>query len=1064
MAQLQETTVDGNVFVTGEVIETGNQPVSGTIDLASTDELPEGSSNLYFTTERAQDAAAQMLTAGVSPGTGITATYSDNVDEFEFSVDLSPFSTDDLSEGGSNLYYTQARFDTAFGNKDTDDLTEGASNLYYTDSRTRSAVSASGDLSYDSGTGTFSVTTYKSGDFDADFASKTTDDLAEGSSNLYYTEERVDDRVYNLLVGGTNISLGYDDSAGTLTIDATDTNTTYQSGTNITIDGSNNINFDGLGAFSTSDLSEGTNLYYTDTRVRSAVSASGDLNYDSGTGVFSVTTYKSTDFNTDFSTKTTDDLAEGSSNLYYTDTRVRNALSAAGDLNYNSSTGEFSVTTYKSSDFDTDFGSKTTDNLSEGTSNLYFTDARTVAAIEAATLSVLNVDNVQINGNTISTTNTDGNLFIQPNGTGIIEVNTDIVPDVDNTRTLGTPSLQWQDVYIGPGSLYVNGKKVIEDDAGTINVTTDQDQNLSIRTKGTGNLEFVTGGANIQVKANLELADGTTLNSAAGNITFDDSIEFSTGNGIDAADIITGTIPSSAIDDSSLSSISGTPNTTFAVDSDATNHVLLKNNAGELQIRNQADSDDADLVVKNLTVNGTTTTVNSETISLADNIITLNSDATGTPTEDAGIEVNRGSMTNASLIWDESTDSWKAGVTASETEIALVGDNISQFTNDSGYIVDISGFDTDDLSEGTGNLYYTDTRVRNALSAAGDLSYNVTTGEFSVTTYKSSDFDTDFGGKNTDDLTEGVSNLYFTNTRARNALSASGDLSYDSGTGTFSVTTYKSSDFDTDFGTKSTSDLSEGTNLYFTNERVDDRVSNLLSGGSNVSLSYDDTNGILTINATDTDTTYSGGTNISISGTTINFDGLGSFSTSDLSEGANLYYTAERAQDDALGNVIGGTNVTVNYDDSANTLTVNATDTNTTYSGGSNISISGTTINFDGLAAFSTSNLSEGTNLYFTQTRVSNNTDVSANTSHRGSISNPHSTSYSNLNGSPSDDITAGNELSWSGNTLNVSDNPTFTTVTTSDGLIGSNAVGDKTISTSQPSGGSDGDVWYVVS
>ena len=46
-----------------------------------------------------------------------------------------------------------------------------------------------------------------------------------------------------------------------------------------------------------------------------------------------------------------------------------------------------------------------------------------------------------------------------------------------------------------------------------------------------------------------------------------------------------------------------------------------------------------------------------------------------------------------------------------------------------------------------------------------------------------------------------------------------------------------------------TGSLSEGSNLYFTNERVDDRVAALLQAGTNMSLSYDDTNGQLTISS-----------------------------------------------------------------------------------------------------------------------------------------------------------------------------------------------------------------------
>jgi len=46
-----------------------------------------------------------------------------------------------------------------------------------------------------------------------------TDDLSEGTTNLFFTDERVDDRVAALIVGGNNITATYDDAAGTLTID-----------------------------------------------------------------------------------------------------------------------------------------------------------------------------------------------------------------------------------------------------------------------------------------------------------------------------------------------------------------------------------------------------------------------------------------------------------------------------------------------------------------------------------------------------------------------------------------------------------------------------------------------------------------------------------------------------------------------------------------------------------------------------------------------------------------------------------------------------------------------------
>ena len=54
--------------------------------------------------------------------------------------DISNHSTTDLTEG-TNLYYTTARFDTAFSGKSTTDLSEGT-NLYYTTTRANTDIDA----------------------------------------------------------------------------------------------------------------------------------------------------------------------------------------------------------------------------------------------------------------------------------------------------------------------------------------------------------------------------------------------------------------------------------------------------------------------------------------------------------------------------------------------------------------------------------------------------------------------------------------------------------------------------------------------------------------------------------------------------------------------------------------------------------------------------------------------------------------------------------------------------------------------------------------------------------
>lgn len=62
------------------------------------------------------------------------------------------------------------------------------------------------------------------------------------------------------------------------------------------------------------------------------------------------------------------------------------------------------------------------------------------------------------------------------------------------------------------------------------------------------------------------------------------------------------------------------------------------------------------VIAGDLRVDGTTTTVNSSTIELGDNIIVLNGGETGTPSANAGLEIERGTDTNASFLWNETKD------------------------------------------------------------------------------------------------------------------------------------------------------------------------------------------------------------------------------------------------------------------------------------------------------------------------------------------------------------------------------------------------------------------------
>lgn len=96
-----------------------------------------------------------------------------------------------------------------------------------------------------------------------------------------------------------------------------------------------------------------------------------------------------------------------------------------------------------------------------------------------------------------------------------------------------------------------------------------------------------------------------------------------------------------------------------------------------------------------LTVNGTTTTVNAETILLADNIITLNSNETLAPTQNGGIEIERGTSTNVDLRWNESSDKWEVTEDgATWYEILTTGDGT----------LDAIALNTDKITNVTTNL------------------------------------------------------------------------------------------------------------------------------------------------------------------------------------------------------------------------------------------------------------------------------------------------------------------------------------------------------------------------
>ena len=303
----------------------------------------------------------------------------------------------------------------------------------------------------------------------------------------------------------------------------------------------------------------------------------------------------------------------------------------------------------------------------------------------------------------------------------------------------------------------------------------------------------------------------------------------------------------------------------------------------------------ADLTVNgDLTVAGTTTTLNTETIQLADNTIVLNSNATGSATEDGGIEIERGDDTNKTFIWDETNDKWTIGsetFVASTVEANLTG-------NVTGTVSSIANHDTDALTEGSTNVYYTSARFDTDL--ATKTTDNLTEGSTNVY-YTSARFDTDLATKDTADLAEGT-NLYYTNARADARVNlqtgANLDLSQKTtadlteGANLYYTDARADARVDAGFTAKSTTDLSEGTNLYYTDVRADARIA--LQVGANLDLTNQDTGDL----AEGTNLYYTDARADArvAAATGANLD-LTNQDTDDLSEGAtNLYFTDARAQ------------------------------------------------------------------------------------------------------------------------------------------------------------------------
>ena len=244
--------------------------------------------------------------------------------------------------------------------------------------------------------------------------------------------------------------------------------------------------------------------------------------------------------------------------------------------------------------------------------------------------------------------------------------------------------------------------------------------------------------------------------------------------------------------------------------------------------------------------------------------------------------------------------------TADQAEIRALfaaGSGLSYDSSNGTYQLNV---DSDGISEGSSNLYFTDARSRAAISVSGNgIGYDSGTGVISLAV-------------DTDDIVEagGATNLFFTDARARAAISVTGaGLAYSSANGQLQLTA-------------DTSNIAENGNLYFTDARAKAALGIKSISGPDVQLLTKDASNDLSVALSDIFAEFSAGQGLTFS----NGDYALNANTDDITEAGgatNLFFTNERAReaisaDPAAGNM-------VQYDDATGEILVRKSDFRKTF-------------------------------------------------------------------------------------------------------------------------------------
>jgi len=514
-----------------------------------------------------------------------------------------------------------------------------------------------------------------------------TDNLSEGSSNLYFTNERVDDRVNALVIGGAGVDTAYDDSAGTLTL--------------------------------TADLSEITADLNEriDDQVNSVITAGTNISvtYDDAAGTLTIA---STDTNTQLTTEQVQDIVGGmvdggtetNVTVTYDDTNGRlnfvvdqltseQVQDIIGPM-FASNTETFITVTYDDSDGTIDLvvPVKDEDNMASDSSTHLATQQSIKAYVDSQIQTEESIEDFvggMITGNTetlitVTYDDSDGTM--------------DFVVDNDLANYSNTNSAFITKTGISVTDAGGDGSLAYNNSTGVITYTgPSQAEVLAHVSAGTG---ITISGAGAIATTITQYADSDVQSYLSGGtgVTLSGSGEFSIGQAV-------------------------ATNSNVQFNNLQVDGVLTSNDITSTNISIDGNA----TITGNLTVEGTSTQVDSTTVTVADPLFKYAKDNTGNSVDIGfyGKYVQSSTTKYAGLAWDASTSDkfrlFHGNQTEPTTSVDITGTGHTTGTlianlegnvtgNITGTVSSIANFDTDDLTEGSTNLYYTDARARAAIS------------------------------------------------------------------------------------------------------------------------------------------------------------------------------------------------------------------------------------------------------------------------------------------------------------------------------------------------------------